>query len=363
MSKITVVTITFNLIKNGRRDYFIQNMESVHNQTYKNIEHIVIDGASTDGTVDLLKEYQAKGYIKFWSEPDTGIYDAMNKGIQHATGDYITYLNSDDFYHDSRALDIVANALKKSDADFLSGNARIVHEDGSICYIMNTKHEEFFVRMPFCHQSLFVKKDLMEKLGGFDTNFKSAGDYDFVIRMFLAKAHGIEIPYNISSFRLGGFSNAQVEISHKETFLLLEKNFSGFVNKKFNWQEVYIKHLVPRELFEQLKLHVSHDLAKKMDVLWAKSKQCDRNTKFIKMGMISSSNQYFVLLNLIPVIKISMAFAKTKIYLFGLPLLYIKKTNNSEIYRFFGIPVFVIKHELYRTKYSLWKIPVLVHKH
>ena len=96
--KVTVITITFNLIKAGRKQTFIKCMESVHNQNYKNIEHLIIDGASTDGTLDLLKEYQKKGYIKYKSKKDKGIWDAMNKGIDVASGDYITFLNSDDFY-------------------------------------------------------------------------------------------------------------------------------------------------------------------------------------------------------------------------------------------------------------------------
>ena len=91
--KVTIVTVVYNLIENGREQYFRQCLESVHKQLYQNIEHIVIDGASNDGTIDLLEEYNKKGWIKYYSEPDTGIYDAMNKGIEKATGKYIVFLN------------------------------------------------------------------------------------------------------------------------------------------------------------------------------------------------------------------------------------------------------------------------------
>jgi len=82
MPLVTIVTITFNLIKAGREKTFRQCLESVHNGTYKNVEHIVIDGASKDGTLDLIKEYANKGWVKYISEPDSGIYDAMNKGVR-----------------------------------------------------------------------------------------------------------------------------------------------------------------------------------------------------------------------------------------------------------------------------------------
>ncbi len=90
---VTVVTITYNLIKSGREKYVRQCIECVHNQTYQNIEHIIIDGASSDGTLEIFKDYP---WLKVFSEPDKGIYDAMNKGVAKASGKYIVFLNSDD---------------------------------------------------------------------------------------------------------------------------------------------------------------------------------------------------------------------------------------------------------------------------
>lgn len=107
---ITIVTITYNLIKAGREQTFRQCVESVHNQTYKNIEHIIIDGASNDGSLDLIKEYEDKGWIKCYSEPDKGIFDAMNKGIRLAKGVYVNFLNTDDYFHDING---VENSVKK----------------------------------------------------------------------------------------------------------------------------------------------------------------------------------------------------------------------------------------------------------
>lgn len=110
---VTVITATYNLIENKRAKFIIQCLESVHNQHYSNIEHIVIDGASNDGTLSLLREYESQGWIKLFSEPDAGIYDAMNKGILKASGKYISILNSDDFFTIQKELQSVLNCWKR----------------------------------------------------------------------------------------------------------------------------------------------------------------------------------------------------------------------------------------------------------
>lgn len=115
--KVTVVTPTFNLIEGGREKFFQQCIESVHNQTYQNIEHLIIDGASTDGTLELLQKYEKKGWIKCYSEPDEGMCDAMNKGIRKASGEYVAILNSDDFYT-KNAIELSVKALLENNADY-----------------------------------------------------------------------------------------------------------------------------------------------------------------------------------------------------------------------------------------------------
>ena len=117
--KVTIVTITYNLLEANREKTFRQCVESVHNQTYENIEHIVIDGASNDGTIELLKEYADKNWLTYYSEPDTSIYNAMNKGLAKATGEYITFLNSDDFYHNLEGISKTVKTIVNSNADFV----------------------------------------------------------------------------------------------------------------------------------------------------------------------------------------------------------------------------------------------------
>ena len=113
---VTVITTTFNLVKNGRVDFFKQCVESVHSQDYQYIEHLVIDGASSDGSLEIIREYEQKGWLTCISEPDKGIYDAMNKGIRLAKGKYIAFLNSDDFWHDSHGVSESVKALEANQA-------------------------------------------------------------------------------------------------------------------------------------------------------------------------------------------------------------------------------------------------------
>lgn len=203
---VTIVTITFNLIKSGREKTFRQCLESVHAQTYENFEHVVIDGGSKDGTVELIKEYANKGWIKYISEPDSGIYDAMNKGIEMAKGKYVGFLNSDDFYHDTRGVEVSVNALEKTNADF--SYAPVINFDEN----NNTKKTNFpdmskvFFSIVPNHQTMFLSREMMINEGMFDTNFKCIADYDMTVRLCLKKYKSVFVETIFSTYRLGGFS-------------------------------------------------------------------------------------------------------------------------------------------------------------
>ena len=228
---ITIVTITLNIIKTDREKYFRQCLESVHNQTYQNIEHIVIDGASKDGTENLLKEYFEKGWIKYISEPDSGIYDAMNKGVRLAKGKYIAFLSSDDYYHSNKGVEETVEEIEKYKADFSFAPARMLNENESV---INYSHphcapriSQAFFLMPFCHQTMFTKKTVMIAENMFDTNYKSAGDYDFVIRLCLKKYKSIFVKKSFVTFRFGGESDKNQKLSKDE----ISKSYFNNYNK------------------------------------------------------------------------------------------------------------------------------------
>ena len=131
---VTVITVCFNLVSNGRAGQFEQCLRSVHAQDYPQVEHLVIDGGSQDGTLELLQKYAALGWIRYVSEPDSGIYDAMNKGIRLAGGKYVAFLNSDDYWHHRRAVSASVAALEQGNAAFSYAPRTIVQENGIHTY-------------------------------------------------------------------------------------------------------------------------------------------------------------------------------------------------------------------------------------
>jgi len=202
--KITIITVSFNSAKTIE-DCIL----SVLNQSYKNIEYIVIDGGSTDGTVDIIKKYDEK--IKFWiSEEDNGIYDAMNKGIRAGTGEIVGIINSDDMYADSSVIKDVARAISDGNVHSCYGDMVLVHRENVNRIIRYWKSREFSKErfkkgwMP-PHPTFFVKKDIYDRYGGFHLNLSLAADYELMLR-FLYK-HDIScvyIPRVLIKMRSGG---------------------------------------------------------------------------------------------------------------------------------------------------------------
>lgn len=205
---LTVITATFNLVKAGREQAFRQCAESVRAQTCAaRIEHLVIDGGSSDGTRELVAEYESEGLLRCISEPDEGIYDAMNKGLAAAKGKYIAFLNSDDYWHDPQGAERSLAALELAHGDFSYAPVTLLGEDGS----RRAEEPEIggaFSGMPFCHQSMVTRTDLLRRLGGFRKEmFRCAADYDVVLRLLVRGAHAVYVPCNFTTFRIGGFSS------------------------------------------------------------------------------------------------------------------------------------------------------------
>jgi glycosyltransferase involved in cell wall biosynthesis len=180
--KISIITVCFN------SNYTIEKtILSVLSQTYKNIEYIIIDGNSNDNTLEIITMYKDK-ISKFISEPDRGLYDAMNKGIFMATGDLIGILNSDDMFYSDKVVEDIVNFHKKNDIDASVGNITQHKEDGKILRFYSSKNwkpEKLkFGFMP-PHPSIFFKKELFDKFGNYHLGFKIAADYELITRFFL----------------------------------------------------------------------------------------------------------------------------------------------------------------------------------
>jgi glycosyltransferase involved in cell wall biosynthesis len=214
---VTIVTITFNLIKSGREKYFRQCLESVHNQTYSNIEHLIIDGYSQDDSLNVIKEYEKKGWVRYISEADKGIYDAMNKGIKLARGKYITFLNSDDFYQNKEAVKLSVEALEKAGADYSYADTQGINEEkDELIDIWKGDVNRIPFGNHYCHQSMFVKTDVLRETGNFDTSFRISADSDLMVRLVALGKKSIYVPHCIVSYRSGGLSNEYIKETRKE---------------------------------------------------------------------------------------------------------------------------------------------------
>ena len=205
--KISIITVCFN-----SAETIADTLKSIVNQTHEDIEQIVVDGGSNDSTLALVRDQALPGVIVI-SEPDKGIYDAMNKGIAVATGDVIGFINSDDFYPSPGVLAVVASAFESSGADCCYGD---------LCYVQQedvSKIVRFWRSSPFAsgkfsrgwcppHPTFFVRREVYTRLGGFDLSFNIAADFELMMR-YLERAHITSryIPQVLVKMRLGGTTN------------------------------------------------------------------------------------------------------------------------------------------------------------
>lgn len=198
---ISVITATYDLLTQGRQDSFREVIRCMARQNCSRAEHVIQDGASTDGTVEFLQNLTADApRTRMFSEPDTGLYDAMNKGAQAARGEYLLFLNSDDSLATDDILNKVADRLEATRPDFLFGSTLRRFEDGTETREKRMSLTAILQRMPFCHNSVLLKRDVFMALGGHDTQFRVAADYDLMLRLLTDGYQGSRIDDPISMF-------------------------------------------------------------------------------------------------------------------------------------------------------------------
>ncbi|MCK4918720.1 MAG: glycosyltransferase [Candidatus Pacebacteria bacterium] len=205
---ISVITPCLNICKNGRLEYFEKMMSSIHNQSWADFEHIVIDGGSTDGTIKILKQYQRKGWINYFvSERDSGLYSAMNKGLLASRGNYIHIMNTDDFFLDLDYFKRSIKVLQTKKFDFTHANRIIKSRYEKPDYTKKGDEKVAFFKMPFRHQTMIIKKNVFDEVGIFDENYQIAADYKFVLQMLLAGKKGYYFPETVLCSLDGGVSS------------------------------------------------------------------------------------------------------------------------------------------------------------
>lgn len=200
--KISVITACFNAERTIE-----QTIKSVVQQDYPDIEYIIVDGASTDGTMDIVRRYRDRISCVI-SEPDSGIYDAFNKGVRAASGELIGILNADDFYS-PRCFEHVARACEGSpDADIYYGKVVVVDEAAHEWKVYPIgRPEGLHGDMSIAHPAVFVRKAAYDRYGTFDETFKIAGDWDLMLRMYEAGARFSPVDHALTAFRTGGVSS------------------------------------------------------------------------------------------------------------------------------------------------------------
>ncbi|AFK02517.1 glycosyl transferase family 2 [Emticicia oligotrophica DSM 17448] len=208
--KISIITVAFNSAATIK-----DTIDSVLAQDYPSIEYIIVDGGSKDGTVEILKSYGDK--IKWVSEKDNGIYDAMNKGVKMATGYAIGVMGSDDFYPNNQVISKVAKAFKESKADSVYGDLYYVDfaDTNKIVrnWISGSYNRKRFLNgwMP-PHTAFFLTKAAYDKYGFYNISYRSAGDYELMLRMlYKHKLSSFYIPEVLMKMRTGGTSNASLK--------------------------------------------------------------------------------------------------------------------------------------------------------
>ena len=206
--KISIITVAYN-----SADTIAVTMDSVAQQTYADLEHLVVDGASKDDTVKIAQAH-SKRCTRITSEPDNGIYDAMNKGLAHATGDIVCFLNADDAYADPEVLSHVAHEMQQHGLDALFGDVVFFNPGVPERNVRRYRSDRFcsdrlaYGWMP-AHPALFMKRSIYLELGGFRTHFRIAGDFDFVARAFApGRLRYRYLPLIMVRMQSGGVSNS-----------------------------------------------------------------------------------------------------------------------------------------------------------
>ena len=243
--KLSIITVCYN-----SENFILDTIRSVDSQTSNRIEHIIIDGGSTDSTLSLLS-YHKKPYRHIFSEPDNGIYDAMNKGILKASGDIIGFLHSDDIFNSIDTVEKVLSIFESSNLDCIWGD--ITYLERNFSHMRNRRHwvscdyTKAIIKKGWIppHPAFFVKSNIYVQFGNFNCKFRFAADYDFMLRILLSSM--VKKGYfhlTIVCMRIGGFSNngfCGMVTQNREILISLKDNginvnpfifiFFKFVNK------------------------------------------------------------------------------------------------------------------------------------
>lgn len=243
---ISVITVVYNNVRHVRRA-----IQSVLSQNYTNLEYIVIDGNSSDGTQAILEEFRSRISLLL-IEPDNGLYDALNKGIVRSRGDLIGFLHSDDYFANNNVIREIAQRSERDEADVVYGDLDYIRNDSNNSILRHWRAGIFSKRklkygwMP-PHPSFYASGDIYKQIGGFNLDYKIASDYDCMMRILLQDISVSYIPKVFVKMRVGGKSNKEIKnifIKSYEDYLVMKKHKIGgvltLISKNFSKFEQFI---------------------------------------------------------------------------------------------------------------------------
>ena len=225
--KVSIITVTYNSEK-----YLKDCIDSVVIQNYPNIEHIVVDGGSTDKTVDIIKSYGNK-ISKWLSEKDGGMYDALNKGMKMATGDIVGILNSDDMLYSQNGITEIVKCFQDKQVDSVYGDLAYVEQEETRRVLrywkgFNYKRLRFLFGWMPAHPTFYVRKEIIDQLGGYETHYFSACDYEFMLRyLYKHRISSHYLPKLVVKMRVGGASNVTMSRrlrANRRDYLAMKSN-------------------------------------------------------------------------------------------------------------------------------------------
>lgn len=226
--KISIITITYNSARTLQRA-----LDSVQSQTYKDIEHIIVDGASTDGTKELIEDYaEANTNVRWVSEKDKGIYDALNKGIRMATGDAIGFLHSDDVFYSTDSVAHIARALEEEGVQVVYGDLQYCNGEKVVRRWKSNDFNPYALKYGWMppHPTVYVRREVYQEVGEYDEWFRISADYDMMLRIFTAGYRSRYLPEVLVSMEVGGASNKNTKArlsKTQEDYIVLKKNHVG----------------------------------------------------------------------------------------------------------------------------------------
>jgi glycosyltransferase involved in cell wall biosynthesis len=250
----SIITVCLNSEK-----YIEQTIQSILNQTYQNFNYIIIDGGSTDKTLQIIENYKKQwpDKLSYVSQPDQGLYDAMNKGLAFCEDPetYVIFLNSDDYFYNDHVLETISTSA--NNAEFIYGKVELINGENKRIFGYKYNKQRILVRT-ICHQAIFTQRRLFDQLGFFNIVYKIAADFDFVTRVF--KKTSIKrrfLPIIISSVRTTGLSTLSGLLGRSEYLKVLEENYN-FKNNK--WEFFFmVFNIYPKVLLLNLIYYLKLD--------------------------------------------------------------------------------------------------------